>query len=312
LLRESEIQAIISMLDDPDEEILNSLESRLLQEGPEIIPVLEHFWTQNTDPVKAFRIENVIKSIQQNELEKDFKAWVVQESPELLRGAELVCRIQYPGLNTETLNAYFEKIRLDAWMAMYNAFNPIDKIKILNHIFFERQGLTGNTTSYHAPENSFINKVIETRSGNPISLCIIYSIVAQRLGIPVFGVNLPQHFVLAYCDESEVESQDASFTSHGELNRSHYGKVLFYVNPFSAGQVFIKKNLDEFLKAIQVEPRIEFYETCSNIDIILRVLRNLHFSYNENHNTEKVREVAKYMALLGGEPLDGLSDKKQE
>lgn len=285
------------MLDDTDEEIVQVLENRLFQEGPDIIPSLEDFWTRNHDPVKAYRLELIIRKIQENALIQDMTVWAADGKNDLFDGSILVARIQYPGLNVSLVQAWFEKVRLDSWMAMYSAFNPFDKIQILNHILFERQGLSGNTESYHAPENSFINKVIDHRKGNPISLSIIYSIIAQRLGIPVFGVNLPQHFVLAYCDDSEKE-QNSSFHSEGELNRADYGKVLFYINPFSSGQIFLRKNIDDFLKAIKVEPRDSFFEACSNMEIIQRVLRNLEFAYTENHNTEKVELVAKCMSVV--------------
>lgn len=310
MLTESEIQAIMFLLDDPDEEVVKTVEQRLYSEGPDIVPLLEDVWTANSDPLKAFRLETIIRNIQHNQLASEFRNWMGRGGQGLYKGSELVCRIQYPGLNSETLNAYFEKLRLDAWMAMYNAYNPLDKIQILNHILFERQGLSGNTENYHAPENSFLNKVIETRNGNPISLCIIYSIVAQRLGLPVFGVNLPQHFILAYCDDKDKEVS-GSFLSRGELRRSDFGKVLFYINPFSSGQIFLRKNIDEFLKAIKVAPQDSFYNPCSNLEIIRRVLRNLHFSYQENHNQEKVKTVAAYMNILGmtNEGTDHLLDE---
>lgn len=300
MIKDSEIKAIIYLLDDPDEEVIHSVEQRLYNEGPEIVPILEEYWSENEDPVKANRLENIIRNIHNNQLGSDFKDWINNENRELLKGSELVCRIQYPGMDPDALNDYIEKVRLDAWMALYSAPNPIDRVQILNHILFDRQGIIGNTTNYHAPENSFLNRVIETRTGNPISLCILYSIIAQRLGLPIFGVNLPQHFVLAYCEDSEnVDSN--SFHSQGELNRSDFGKELFYINPFSKGQIFLKRNIDEFLKAIKVEERESFYTTCSNLDIIRRVLRNLHFSYMENHNHTMVNSVARFMQILGME-----------
>lgn len=285
-------------MDDPDESVAHAVESKLFSEGSNIIPRLEEYWTANEDPLRAYRIENIIRKIQNHELKKDFKAWIESENRDLLEACILVARIQYPSLNPNTINAYIEKVRLDIWMAMYSAGNPIDRVNILNHILFERYGLKGNQSNYHAPDNSLINRVIETRSGNPISLCNIYAIIAQKLGLPVFGVNLPQHFVLAWCEESG-QDEPVSFQARTGLKREHYGKVLFYINPFSNGQVFLRKNIDEFLTAIKVEPRPTFYEPCDPIEILRRMLRNLHFSYAEVHNEEKRLLVEKYMQIVG-------------
>ncbi|MBS3913541.1 MAG: transglutaminase family protein [Bacteroidetes bacterium] len=298
MLSKSEIEAILYLLDDSDEDIIQMVEQRLFSEGPEIVPVLEDYWTLNKDPLRAFRIETIIHNIQKQQLEQDFLAWLNSPDRDLFLGCTLVCRIHYPGLNQASMDAYLEKVRLDAWMAMYSAQNPIDKIQILNHILFERHGISGNTENYHSPENSFLNKVIDTRRGNPISLCNLYCIIAQRMGIPVFGVNLPQHFVLAYCEELNPE-QNIPFNSKGQLNRSDYGRVLFYVNPYSKGQVFLQKNIDEFLTAIKVEPQESFYEPCDNLEIVRRMLRNLHFSYSELQSIEKQTLVQNYMKLLG-------------
>jgi hypothetical protein len=116
--------------------------------------------------------------------------------------------------------------------------------------------------------------------------------------MPVFGVNLPQHFILAWCEEETPGISD-SYNAPKSLNRSDYGKVLFYINPFSHGQIFLKKNIDDFLAAIKTQPRPEFYEPCNNLEIIRRVLRNLHFSYGELQNKDKMNRISDYMNILG-------------
>jgi regulator of sirC expression with transglutaminase-like and TPR domain len=300
VLTSSEIRAIVYLLDDSDEDVVHTARQRLSREGQHAIALLEDYWESQSDTEIAGKIENLIQELQQSRLEKEFEDWKNYNENDLLQANLLVNKIQYPGLNAGVITQFIDKIRLDAWMAMYSAHNPLDRVKILNHILFDRQGFTGNNENYHAPDNSFISRLIETRTSNPITMCNLYSILAQRLGMPVFGVNLPQHFVLAWCEEME-ETTSQPFNSKPYLLRSNYGKVLFYINPFSRGQVFLKKNIDEFLNAIKVAPRKEFYEPCNNIDILRRMLRNLHFSYGEIQNKTKVQEVENYMCILGME-----------
>lgn len=298
MIKDGELRAIVNLLDDTDEEVVRAAEARLFAEGPDVVPLLENCWTDNKDPFIAFRIETIIRSIQQQQLEADFTIWRDTGGADLLSACLLVNRIHYPGLNPDMVFKYLDKVRLDAWMAMYSAGNPLDKIQLLNHILFERHGFSGNTTNYHVPDNSFIHRVIETRKGNPISLCNLYSVIAQRLGMPVFGVNLPQHFVLAWCEEQSPQAQ-VPYNSPPALDRKDYGRVLFYINPFSKGQVFMKKNIDDFLQAIKVEARAEFYEPCDNQEILRRMLRNLHYAYAEIHNEEKLRETEVFMRIMG-------------
>lgn len=303
MLTRSELEAMIYLLDDNDNEVVDAVQDRLFREGPEVVPLLEEIWSDNKDPGKGDKIEQLIDRINQRELLKDLMAWKSSVQKDLLEACLIVCRIQYPGMDSGMVYRYIEKLKLEVWMAMYNTHNPLDRIKVLNHILFERHGLSGNSENYHAPDNSFIHRLIETRRSNPITLCSLYAIVAQRLGLPVFGVNLPQHFVLAWCEEKQTP-EALPYQSAASLRREDFGEVLFYINPFSKGQVFLKENIDEFLKAIHVEPRELFYEPCSNEDILQRMLRNLHFSYSELHHSRNVATIEMLMRQLGMSMLD--------
>jgi regulator of sirC expression with transglutaminase-like and TPR domain len=298
MISESELKAMLYLLDDTDEQIASTVSGRLLTEGRDIVPMLEQYWLSNQDPLRANRIEQIIRSIQNEELSTDFDRWLDSEEKSLLEACLLVSRIHYPGVDESLVVNFVEKMRLDAWMSLYNASNPHDKIKILNHIFFERYNFKGNSNDYHNPDNSLINRVIETRTGNPISLCNLYAIVAQKLGLPVFGVNLPQHFVLAYCDDTHL-GPIVPFQAPESLNRGDYGPVLFYINPFSRGQVFLHKNIRDFLQVIQVEAQPTFFDTCQPLDILKRMLRNLHYAYQKNKDTDRAELVSHYMKKLG-------------
>lgn len=298
MISEAELDAMLYLLDDTDEQVVKTVSGRLMDEGDTIIPLLEQYWVQNNDPLRARRIELIIQAIQKRSLSRTFYRWMESTERDLLQACLMVSKTHYPGQDDSTVLNFIEKMRMDAWMALYNAQTPYDKIKILNHIFFERYGFKGNNENYHSPDNSFINRVIETRSGNPISLCNLYAILAHRLGIPVFGVNLPQHFVLAYCDDTHLEPV-VPFNAPEQLVRENFGKVLFYINPFSKGQIFLNRNVREFLEVIKVEPQPEFFEPCDNIEILRRMLRNLHFAYAESHDQERRLQLEHYMRITG-------------
>jgi regulator of sirC expression with transglutaminase-like and TPR domain len=298
MISESELKAMLYLLDDTDEQVVSTVASRLLMEGSPVVPVLEQYWLSNQDPLRANRIEQIIRDIQNKELSDSFDEWLKSDNNTLLQACLLVSKIHYPGLDESVVVNFVEKMRMDAWMSLYNATNPHDKIKILNHIFFDRYGFKGNSNDYHNPDNSLINRVIETRSGNPISLCNLYAIVAQKLGLPVFGVNLPQHFVLAYCDDTHLEPI-VPFQAPSNLNRNDFGPVLFYINPFSRGQIFLHKNIRDFLQVIKVESQPTFFDTCNPLEILKRMLRNLHYAYQKTNDKERIKLVSFYMKKLG-------------
>lgn len=289
---------MIQLLDDTDHEVVDIVERKFLEVGISSISELEEIWLENEFPELNVRIEGILKKIQLQQLYLDVQNWMNSENPAAIDGWLLASRIQYPGLKIENIQKQLNQFKIDAWVMLSSVDNPIDKIAILNHVFFEKYGFKGNHQNYHSPDNSILPRVLETKLGNPISLAILYQTIAQDLGIPVFGVNLPQHFVVAYCKMKE-ENNGLQLYARSMLNVNEIDEVLFYFNPFSKGQVFHRESIDAFLKVIHIEQREHFYWPCNTIEIFKRILRNLHYSYSEQHEYQKQNEVLELMKFIG-------------
>ena len=290
----STLRAMVQLLDDPDLDVSVAVENRLIEEGESVIDELEALWLNNDFPDASRYIELVINKIQKNLLHQRFKNWIEQDQPDLIEGWVIVTQLQYPGVKLMDVKSQLNDIKLDAWLLMGNVENDLDRIQILNHVFFEQQGFHGDTSQYHYPDNSFINRVLERKSGNPISLSAIYLSVAQHLGLPVFGINLPQHFVVGFCKIGEAYGGVKNVKA---VPLEEVGKVVFYINPYSKGQIFTEENIDSFLKVVNVTPLPQFYMPCSVKDIIKRMLRNLHYSFGETQEKSKRSEVAELMRI---------------
>jgi regulator of sirC expression with transglutaminase-like and TPR domain len=226
------------------------------------------------------RIESIIHKIQLDDLRHEVHVWSHSGSHDLIKGPILVARYQYPELQEEHIQKMLDKLRKDAWLEMNDGLTALEQVKVLNKIFFDIHGFSGNTQNYHAPQNSFINIALETRRGNPLMLSILYLEIARSAGIPVYGVNLPEHFVLCYKDEL---NDPASIKDHSN--------ILFYINPFSKGDVFHRKEIDSFLHQLKIEKDVSFYQPCSNRDMIQRLIRNLMNSYHKLGFMDKVEEL---------------------
>lgn len=299
----STLKAMIRLLDDPDEAVSQALETRFMEEGEDIVEDLEAIWLANEFPSVSRHIELLIKRIQKQGLHRRFNNWFQQDQPDLVEGWVLVSQVQYPGLKVEAIRRTLSDIKLDAWLMMGGVENNIDKVQILNHVFFEQQGFHGDNSQYHYTDNSFINRVLERKTGNPISLSVVYLVVAQSLGLPVFGVNLPQHFVVGFC---QLKEGFEGVKNMKMVGTEDVDKVLFYINPYSKGQIFTKENVDAFLKVVNVTPQKQFYQPCGVKEIVKRMLRNLHFSYGEVQDIEKQQEVLQMMKLAGmSDELEG-------
>lgn len=272
-MNENELRALISLLDDPDTEIYHELADKLISSGPEVVPFLEQHWEQSFDVLLQGRVEEIIHKIQFNQVKNDLQLWKISNQEDLLEGLLIVNRYQYANLHEDKVRNQLAELKRNAWYHLMYEMTPVEKVKLLNNILFHEFGLSGNTTDYHAPQNSFLNKVLETKKGNPISLACIYSLVAQRLDIPIYGINLPKHFVLAYMDEDNPE------------------EVLFYINVFNRGQIMREEDIRSFLQQLNLPPSDEYMKPCDNLAIVRRVLRNLVASYEHVDNVEKKKEV---------------------
>jgi len=284
------IQALITLMDDPDEEVFAHVRDRLLEYGPDAIQYLETSWEERDfGLVFQSRIETLIHEIQFEECKRQLSHWYDGSSKDLLQGALIIAKYQYPGLNDKVVTDFIERLRRDCWLELNPNMTAFESVRILNKVFFGQYGFKGNSQNYTSPLNSYINTVIETKKGNPLSLSILYSIVAQQLELPIYGVNLPNHFVLAYIDEHG--------TSRFLSNANEFG-VLFYINTFSRGSLFQKDDIDQFLKGLNVPQISAYYEPCSNSDIMRRMITNLITSFQQVGNAEKVNELIELRNLL--------------
>jgi len=279
----AEIGALVKLLDDTDEEVYQQVEQKLIEYGNEAIAHLETAWEQSLDTLLQDRIEHIVHTIQFNNVKEDLNLWYQSGAFDLLQGALVINRYQYPDLDEQDVILKIEAIKREIWVGLQYEMSSIEKIKLINHIFYNQYGFSGNTKNHHDPQNSYLNQVLSSKKGNQISLAIIYATLAQKLDIPVYGVNLPQHFILGYIDESNSDKE--------------YG-VLFYINAFNKGAIFGKHDVDQFLRQLNLEPQPGFYAPCSNTEIIRRIIRNLISAYENLGATDKVEELKELQDIL--------------
>ncbi len=284
MINEAEINSLIRLLDDPDQEIYTHVHDKLLSYGPTAITYLESAFERAFDSIQQERIANLVHEIQFSLVKNELELWHQSGSFDLLRGALIINKYQYPDLDEQKVINQIEAIKRDIWMQMMFEGSPSDQVKLINHVLYNIYGFSGNTTNHQDPQNSYLSQVLETKKGNQISLAIIYSVIAQKLDIPIYGVNLPQHFILAYLDESTKSEFESG--------------ILFYINAFNKGFIFGRRDVDMFLKQLNLNIDKQFYEPCTNTDIVRRILRNLISAYEQLGSTEKVQELNELLAVL--------------
>jgi regulator of sirC expression with transglutaminase-like and TPR domain len=282
-----ELNALVSLIDEPDQTMFGQVRDKIFAYGLDAVPLLEEAWDTTPDGQVQKRIETIIQTIQFDHNFHQLYLWRNNPAQDLLAGFILVAKYQYPELNEKTITDQVGQIIQDVWLEINNNLTPLEKVKIINHIFYDVHGFRGNKRDIQSPQNSYVNTVLETRKANPISLSIIYMVVAQSLKIPIYGINLPQNFILAYLNDFVLD--------YSTVTRR---QVQFYLNVFNNGAVFTQREVEMFLRQINLEQEDRYFLPCDNTTIIRRVMNNLIFSYQNSGNPDKAAELKKLQMAL--------------
>lgn len=281
-MNEREIKALVSLLDDEDAEVTTLVEERIRSLGSNVIPFLETEWEESFSPITQRRLEELIHDLQLSIMIERLMEWKNGGALDLLEGMWAVATYQYPDLTLEKLRTEIDQLHYKVWVQFRDEMNPVDEVKALNGVFYGGLSFGANTKSFHSASNSMINVVLENRRGNPITLCVIYMLIARKLHMPVYGVNLPNLFVLTYKRE----------------------KTQFYINVFNRGIIFSKTDIDHYIAQLNLPPKDSFYQPCSNLEIVQRVLRNLILSYEKAGEPEKIKEVERILMSILDNPFE--------
>jgi regulator of sirC expression with transglutaminase-like and TPR domain len=280
------LDSLIALLDDPDDSVFNLVLEELIKEDISIVDRLEHIWETSFDKLVQKRVELIIQQIQLKDTKAKIRKWATQESIDLFEGIFLIARYQYPELKLKTVHAQLEKIRKDIWLEFKNSLTSLEKITILNHIFFNHYKFKINRDNIDSPQNNYINRVLDTRYGNPISIAILYTLVARSLNLPVHYIDFENNPLVAYFDKNMAQLVNGQNSNH----------ILFYINPSNKGAIIGPKEVEYIQPSADVPGNRT--EPCPDRTIIKRLIEKLSSDYQQAGSPEKVnylREIAEVL-----------------
>jgi regulator of sirC expression with transglutaminase-like and TPR domain len=198
----------------------------------------------------------------------------------------MIAEDAYPGLDTQRYLGELDAIAQRLRVRMPQRASAEDRIVALNQLLFDDLGYRGNTDDYYDPRNSYLNEVLERRTGIPITLSIVYMEVGRRAGLSLEGVSFPGHFLV----------------------RTRVRGGVLVLDPFAGGVPQSEDDLRERLKRVIPEGAVEvpvaelpleqFLEPASNRQILARVLRNLKAIHRQAAQPERLLQVLNRMLVL--------------
>ena len=276
-ITENSIKALIKLLSDDDSEISNIARSKLIRMGKSVTAFLIKA-PEDKDPKIRIRVRAVLEDIKLNDLDTQFKLLSSKSDKEidLEEGMFLIVRAEYPDVNVRDYKNILNSMADEVDGAIGSCRDPEEIVSILNDYLFFEQGFHGNTTEYYNPDNSYINKVIDNKTGVPITLSSVYLSISKRLNLPIYGIGMPGHFVVKY--------------------QSRGYEV--FIDPFNSGQLLTETDCTNFLINIGYGVRREYLSKASNREILTRMLRNLINIYSSRGDHTRTRKLKKYLSIL--------------
>lgn len=277
-----ELNALISLLEDPDKEIFDSVKSRLVELGIEVLPELESAWESNYDSLIQERAENIIYEIHFRDIVKSLKKWIQKKDKNLLEAWFIISKYQYPDIDEQFYRTKIYNLVSQINLEVEQTYSELEKISAFNRVFFTQNGFRGNTRNFQSPDNSFINTVIDKHIGNPLTLSMLYIIIAEKINLPICGVNMPKHFIIGFEDVNEINGDP----------------IKFYINPFNKGAILNRQDLEVYLKREKLKEDSKYFTPCGNTTVIKRLLNNLFHSFTFQSKNEKAQDIITLIRLF--------------
>ncbi len=278
---EAELRALISLLADDDHKIVAMVRDNLMSMGKPALPLLEEVF-EHADPRLRLRARHVASQIRVDVLETLFRQLAASDeaSFDLEEALCVIARIEYPNLDPKAIAEQFEEMA-DALRPQMPRVAPArERVDILNQYLFRELGFKGNTNDFYNPDNSYINKVLEHRLGIPISLSAVTILLGRRLGLPLYGVGMPKHFLVKFQDQDEE----------------------FFIDPFNGGRIFDRHECLQMLTSdgyyVRESYAAEYLAIIHPRDMIIRLLRNLVLIYSKLKDKARVKRLSYYVEIL--------------
>ncbi len=213
---------------------------------------------------------------------------------ELAPAALAIARVEYPSLDSRPYLAELDRMGEEATARLNEARN--DSLGAFNEYLYDEQGFAGNRERYDDPRNSFINEVLDRRTGIPISLAVIYLEVARRAGLHVDGVNFPGHFLLRIRDgvSSDARSEVA------------------IIDPFHSGARLSEYDCRQLLRQ-HVGDEAAFDTSllapATRHEIVVRMLVNLKRLYVRMRSFPQARFISSLLLRIDPSAISELRDR---
>ncbi|MDB6022816.1 MAG: hypothetical protein JWQ04_2673 [Pedosphaera sp.] len=276
-LSESQKTALISLLGDESPVVYQAVRDKILSFGDTAVEWLRPH-TLSSEPALRRRSQEIIQHLARHVADDRFLAFCLTEGNDLNLefGAWLLAQTQYPDINLEAYQALFDSYAGELRERINPRADADQLLAAFNEYIFDVLRFRGNEQNYYDPENSYLNRVVDRRTGNPINLCLVYVLLARRLKLPVTGIGLPGHFICRFQSSSEE----------------------YYIDVFNRGKLWTKANCIQYLLSRNYNVQNDHLAPVSPRKMLMRICGNLHQIYQHLEMPDETTRLQRYLIAL--------------
>lgn len=276
-LSEGQKTALLKLLTDDDMAVYHTIRGKILSYGQAASDWLRPHML-SSDPVLRRRANELVHYLAKQDADNRFLAFCLNQGEDLdvEEGAWLLSQTQYPDINLAAYQALFDSYAADLRERIDFGSTPESILATVNQYLFSELGFVGNETNYYDPDNSYLNRVVDRRTGNPISLCMVYLFIARRLRLPIAGIGMPGHFLVRF--------------------QSSTGEV--FIDAFNRGKLLSKADCVKYLLHTSHGFQEGYLAPVSSRRVLLRVCSNLHQIYAQLELADDTARLQRYIVAL--------------
>lgn len=280
-----EINALLNLIEDPDDEVYQTITRRFIGFGHEVIPVLNEFQELTDDPFQIARINSIISRISISCLENAVAEWLNSDDQSVLEATLFIAAYLDPEYDRDRLFFEIEKIRKTIWLELNDYLTPLEEINILNKIIFGHYNYKGVEIDFDSIAQFDTSQLLNNKLSNTFPLASIYLIIAEMLGITISPADIPKQNLLCYVEEgSSIISVEGS-------------DILFYIDPLN-GQVYTHRDVENYVKKMNLAHPPITYSPSNSRNFVQRWLKGIAKAEQNKGELERYNALLEIIASI--------------
>jgi regulator of sirC expression with transglutaminase-like and TPR domain len=279
---DNQISNLIRLLDDRDEFVRSRVRDQLIQTGEDALPFLE-MAARTENPTLQVLATEIIQAIFPQQLGEKFRQLALSargSDINLETGISLLMEFGHSASKPEEITVPLDQIAAKLKSRLDPNDSPERVVQILTRFLFIEEGFAGNESNYLDPDNSYFNKVLQRKTGIPITLSALCLLVAKRLDLPIVGVGLPGHYIVKFASPTNP----------------------IFFDPFHKGRILRREDCIQIVNRAGFKFEEHHLSQSTHRETLVRMINNLVAAYDQTGELKKAQQLKEYIRILLNTP----------